>query len=256
MNQEPAERQEHEPQERIPLIEAIDISKSYRIGRREISVLRGVDCSVHAGEIVALVGQSGAGKSTLLHILGLLDPPSGGEVKYSGTRVTGISAARQAEMRHRHIGFVFQFYHLIPELTALQNVCLGSMMHESFTSWFGKRREVRERATELLDQMGLVDRLKNRPNQLSGGERQRVAIARALIAKPRLILADEPTGNLDSATAREILDLVWDINDRLGIAFLIVTHNERVAAKSDRIIRLRDGVIVQSDSALYETEST
>ncbi len=225
------------------LVEAVGVTKSYRIGRREIQVLRGVDVAVHPGEIVALVGQSGAGKSTLLHILGLLDPPTSGEVRYANKPVTRLSAARQAAMRHRHIGFVFQFYHLIPELTALQNVCLGSMMHESVLGWIARRREVRDRARELLDHMGLGDRLQNRPNQLSGGERQRVAIARALIAEPSLILADEPTGNLDSESAKEILDLIWSINEASKIAFLIVTHNERVAQMSDRIVRLRDGAI-------------
>lgn len=238
-----------EPEQHAPLIEARQIKKSYRIAKRSIDVLRGVDLSVCPREVVALVGQSGAGKSTLLHILGLLDPPSDGEIVFAGTPVTKLSAPKQARMRHGHVGFVFQFYHLIPELNALQNVCLGAMMHESLTSWIGKRRDVRARAIELLEQMGLGDRLKNKPSQLSGGERQRVAIARALIAKPRLILADEPTGNLDSATAHEILELIWDINERLGIAFLIVTHNERVAARSDRIVRLRDGIVVSNPTA-------
>ncbi|MCA8971960.1 MAG: ABC transporter ATP-binding protein [Planctomycetes bacterium] len=227
------------------LVQAVAITKSYRIGRREIQVLRGVDMAVYPEEIVALVGQSGAGKSTLLHILGLLDPPTSGEIRYANQPVTRLTAARQAAMRHRHVGFVFQFYHLIPELTALQNVCLGSMMHESVFGWMSRRRVVRERASELLAQMGLGDRLQNRPSQLSGGERQRVAIARALIAEPSLILADEPTGNLDTETARGILDLIWSINETSKIAFLIVTHNERVAQMSNRIIRLRDGAIVE-----------
>ena len=227
------------------LIRAEDIHKSYRIGSREIPILRGVDIRVMQGEIVALVGTSGAGKSTLLHVLGLLDPPSSGRVHYGEHVASDASAGQRARLRHEHIGFVFQFYHLIPELNALQNVCLGAMMTESVRSWFGKRRKVRARAHELLEKIGLGDRLKHRPSQLSGGERQRVAIARALIARPRVILADEPTGNLDSETASEILDLIWEINETQDIAFLLVTHNEQVASRADRAVRLRDGVVVE-----------
>ena len=155
-----------------------------------------------------------------------------------------LPPAKQARIRHREIGFVFQFYHLIAELTALQNVCLGAMMLDSLPQYLGKRKQVRARASQLLDDMGLGDRLKHRPSQLSGGERQRVAIARALISEPSIILADEPTGNLDSHTAEEILDLIWRINENDGVSFLIVTHNEQVAARADRTIRLRDGLVV------------
>ncbi len=241
-NSEPS-RNHHEA------LRAVDVRKDYHIGRREIPVLRGVDLRIVHGEIVALIGASGAGKSTLLHVLGLLDPPTSGQIFYDGKDVTSLPTPEQAKLRHEHVGFVFQFYHLIPELSALQNVCLGSMMTQSLLGWLGKRRAIKERGADLLAQMGLGDRLRHRPSQLSGGERQRVAIARALIAEPRVILADEPTGNLDSATATEILDLIWDINERRGIAFLLVTHNEQVAARADRTIRLRDGAVARRSIA-------
>jgi lipoprotein-releasing system ATP-binding protein len=182
-------------------------------------------------------------------VLGLLDPPTSGQVYYSGREVTALPPVEKARLRHEHIGFVFQFYHLIPELSALQNVCLGAMMNTSFKGWFGIRGRVRKRARELLHQLGLGSRLRHRPAQLSGGERQRVAIARALIAEPRVILADEPTGNLDSETAEGILELIWSINESHKIAFLVVTHNEHVAQRADRIIRLRDGAVDRNDHA-------
>lgn len=225
------------------LLRAEGIHKSYRAGARRIPVLRGVDLSVLEGEILALVGASGAGKSTLLHVLGLLDRADEGTVFYRGVPVSRLSAARKARIRHREIGFVFQFYHLIPELDALQNVCLGAMMLESVAGWLGVRRKMRRRAEALLARMGLGDRLRHRPSQLSGGERQRVAIARALIAGPSVILADEPTGNLDSQTSEEILDLIWRINEEDGVSFLLVTHDADVAARADRCVRLRDGVV-------------
>ncbi len=226
------------------ILKAEGIQKSYRAGSRELPVLRGIDLELFAGEIVALVGASGAGKSTLLHVLGLLDRPTQGRVFYRDIPVSELPPAKQARIRHREIGFVFQFYHLIAELSALQNVCLGAMMLDSMPQYFGKRRQIKARASQLLDDMGLGGRLKHRPSQLSGGERQRVAIARALISEPSVILADEPTGNLDSHTAEEILDLIWRINENDGVSFLIVTHNEQVAARADRIIRLRDGLVV------------
>ncbi len=225
------------------LLRAEGITKTYRAGNRKIPVLRGVDLRVLEGEILALVGSSGAGKSTLLHILGLLDRPDEGVVRYRDVPVSRLSAARKARVRHREIGFVFQFYHLIPELDALQNVCLGAMMLTSVAGWLGMRRRVKDRARELLGRMGLGDRLRNRPAQLSGGERQRVAIARALIADPSVILADEPTGNLDSRTSEEILDLIWRINEEDGVSFLLVTHDAQVASRADRCLRLADGVI-------------
>ncbi|MCA8953670.1 MAG: ABC transporter ATP-binding protein [Planctomycetes bacterium] len=227
-----------------PVLAARDVHKTYRLGRQEIPVLRGVDLAIERGEIVALLGASGAGKSTLLHVLGLLDPPTRGEVLYDGEPVHDLSIRERARLRHDHTGFVFQFYHLIPELTALQNVLLARMMTDSVTRYWRGRRAARRAATELLERVGLGERLRHRPTELSGGERQRVAIARALLAEPRVILADEPTGNLDSATAEGVIELMFELQRERAVAFALVTHDERLAARADRIVRLHDGVVV------------
>jgi lipoprotein-releasing system ATP-binding protein len=226
------------------VLRAERVTKSYRLGRREIPVLRGVDLSVEEGEMVALLGASGAGKSTLLHVLGLLDPPTSGQVSFNGKPTGSLSARGRAALRHREIGFIFQFYHLIPELSALQNVMLGQMMLRGPLSYWRERRMIRVRALALLTEVGLGERLLHRPAELSGGEKQRVAIARALIAEPRVILADEPTGNLDSQTADEVLEILFRINRERRIAFVLVTHNEELARRCDRIVRLKDGVVV------------
>ena len=227
-----------------PALSASNIHKHYRLGGRDIPVLRGVDLEVQPAEIVALLGASGAGKSTLLHVLGLLDPPTEGEVRYDGRPVQSLSIRERARLRHSHTGFVFQFYHLIPELTALQNVLLARMMNTSVLGFWRQRRQARDAATAILDRVGLGDRLHHRPTQLSGGERQRVAIARAMLAAPRVILADEPTGNLDSTTADEVIELMFELQRERRIAFVLVTHNEDLATRADRIIRLRDGVVI------------
>ncbi len=219
------------------------LSKSYFIGKREIPVLRNVDVALANGEMLALLGQSGAGKSTLLYLLGLLDQPSAGRILFEDRDVTDLSNRDRAALRHSQIGFVFQFYHLIPELTALQNVKLGQMMLTPPLQYWRQRKQVRDNATSLLEQVGLSDRMSHRPNELSGGERQRVAIARALISKPRVILADEPTGNLDSETAEGVLKILFDLNREQGIAFMLVTHNEALAKRCDRTIHLRDGMV-------------
>ncbi|MHC5064551.1 MAG: ABC transporter ATP-binding protein [Planctomycetota bacterium] len=227
-----------------PILQADSVTKSFKLGKVEIPVLKGVDISLQAGEMLALLGTSGAGKSTLLHVLGLLDPPSSGRILYEGEEVQSLPAPKRASLRHQKIGFVFQFYHLIPELTALQNVKLGSMMDVSLGTWWKRRKELDARSRELLQLVGLEKRLRHRPAELSGGERQRVAIARALIANPKVILADEPTGNLDSHTADEVLELLFHINQERGISFLLVTHNEELAARCHRIVRLKDGVVI------------
>ncbi len=232
----------------VPVLEARSVTKSFRLGKREIPVLRGIDLAVAAGERVALLGASGAGKSTLLHVLGLLDTPTSGEVLYDGRRVHGLPVKERALLRHRHTGFVFQFYHLIPELTALENVLLAPMMGISIWRYLGVRRPLRQAATRMLAEVGLEDRLHHRPAELSGGERQRVAIARALLAEPRVILADEPTGNLDSATAAGVVDLMFSIQQQRSLAFLLVTHDERLARRCDRIVRLLDGRVVGTES--------
>ena len=227
-----------------PVLQAAGVHKHYRLGKQRIPVLRGIDLSLQAGETVALLGASGAGKSTLLHVLGLLDAPSEGEVRYDGQRVDDLPVTRRALLRHRHVGFVFQFYHLIPELTALQNVLLARMMAVSPLRYWRQRRAARAAAHALLERVGLADRTRHRPAELSGGERQRVAIARALMAEPRVVLADEPTGNLDSTTARGVVDLMFDVQRQRGLALLLVTHDEGLAARCHRVVRMQDGVAV------------
>jgi len=203
-----------------------------------LEVLKGVDLQIEKGEIVSLVGSSGAGKSTLLHILGTLDEPDAGEVLLNGTRVNNLRGKLLAGFRNKHIGFVFQFHHLLPEFTALENVCIPG--------WLGnrKKKEVEERAKELLKLLALENRMENRPSELSGGEQQRVAVARALINNPDIIMADEPTGNLDSAHAKELHQLFFDLRKQFNQTFLIVTHNEELAAQCDRTIHMKDGRIM------------
>jgi lipoprotein-releasing system ATP-binding protein len=207
-------------------------------------VLRGIDLAVAAGESVALLGASGAGKSTLLHVLGLLDAPSGGEVRYDGRRVDDLPVRERAALRHRHVGFVFQFYHLIPELTALQNVQLARMMAISPLAYWRGRKQARAEAEAMLARVGLQERMRHRPAELSGGERQRVAIARALLARPRALLADEPTGNLDSHTASGVVELMFEVARQDGLALLLVTHDEELARRCKRTVRMKDGRVV------------
>ena len=230
-----------------PVLQARAVQKSYLIGKREIPVLRGVDLTLQPGEKVALLGASGAGKSTLLHLLGLLDTPTSGEILYDGEVVQNLTVAERARLRHRHVGFVFQFYHLIPELTALQNVVLAKMMGTSVFGYWGARRKCRQDAAEMLGKVGLADRLHHRPSELSGGERQRVAIARALLSEPRVVLADEPTGNLDSQTAAGVVELMFSIQQERGLAFLLVTHDEGLARRCDRVVRMKDGAVVDEE---------
>lgn len=226
------------------ILSARNITKTYRLGKQDIPVLRGVNLDVDEAEMVALLGQSGAGKSTLLYLLGLLDRPTSGSVQFAGTEVNDLSANRRAALRHAEIGFVFQFYHLIPELDALQNVKLSLMMLKSPLTYLRERKAIHQQAVELLTRVGLADRMKHRPNELSGGERQRVAIARALISEPRIILADEPTGNLDSETAEDVLEIIFQLNREQNIAFMLVTHNEELAKRCDRTVHLKDGLII------------
>jgi lipoprotein-releasing system ATP-binding protein len=203
-----------------------------------LEVLKGVDLHIQKGEIVSLVGSSGAGKSTLLHILGTLDEADAGEVTLNGIEIHTLKGKALANFRNKHIGFVFQFHHLLPEFTALENVCIPG--------WIGnrKKKEVEERAKELLKLLGLADRMENKPSELSGGEQQRVAVARALINNPDIIMADEPTGNLDSAHAKELHELFFDLRKQFNQTFLIVTHNEELAAQCDRMIQMKDGRIM------------
>jgi lipoprotein-releasing system ATP-binding protein len=216
------------------MLEARDIHKTYGT----LEVLRGVSMEVGKGEVVSIVGSSGAGKSTLLHILGTLDSPDKGTIHLNGQRVDSLKGKALADFRNRNIGFIFQFHHLLPEFTALENVCIPG--------WLSGRskKEIEEDALELLMTLGLKDRIENKPGALSGGEQQRVAVARALINKPSIVFADEPTGNLDSANARELHKLFGELRDRYRQTFLIVTHNEELATTSDRILHMKDGLMV------------
>ncbi|MDP3392500.1 ABC transporter ATP-binding protein [Sediminibacterium sp.] len=200
-----------------------------------LTVLKGVDISIEKGEMVSIVGSSGAGKSTLLHILGTLDSPNSGSIEINGQQLFNISSSKLAQFRNKHIGFIFQFHHLLPEFDALENVCIPGWIANN------PREQVKKRAIELLGILGLGDRINHKPNELSGGEQQRVAVARALINEPLIVFADEPTGNLDSNNAKELHQLFTQINKDFGTTFLIVTHNEELAALSTRILHMRDG---------------
>jgi len=224
------------------LLKAEGIYKSYRMGAAEVKVLKGVDLAVRPGEFVAIVGASGSGKSTLLHILGALDGPDKGVVRVEGLDLSRLTAPELNEFRNKMVGFVFQFYHLLDELNVSENVFLPAMAGKSIIGWFASRRWAKTRAQELLTELGLGERVNHKPYQLSGGERQRVAIARALMNEPRLLLADEPTGNLDSATGNGILTTFEELH-KAGQTIVMVTHDERIAQKAERIITLADGKI-------------
>jgi lipoprotein-releasing system ATP-binding protein len=216
------------------MLSATNIQKKYG----QLQVLKGVDITIKQGEIVSIVGSSGAGKSTLLHILGTLDKADAGSITLNNQRVDALSGKKLAAFRNKEIGFVFQFHHLLPEFTALENVCIPGWIAG------GKKKEVQARAEELLKTLGLTDRLENKPQQLSGGEQQRVAVARALINNPSIVMADEPTGNLDSANAKELHQLFIDLRRQFNQTFLIVTHNEELALLSDRIVHMKDGRVI------------
>jgi lipoprotein-releasing system ATP-binding protein len=223
------------------ILHAEGLVKDYRIGRYSLRVLHGVTMEVGRGELLSVVGPSGAGKSTLLHLLGMLDTPSEGRVLHEGTDLAALSGAERARWRNRLFGFVFQFYHLLPDFTALENVAMPALVGAGLRGWRRTKKEARRRALEVLDLVGLADRGGHRPSQLSGGERQRVAIGRALINEPEVLLCDEPTGNLDTDTGQHILDLLGGIRRRTGATMVIVTHDERVAALGERVVRLVDG---------------
>ncbi len=224
------------------ILKAEVLYKAYRMGATRVQVLKGVDLAVRKGEFVAIVGASGSGKSTLLHILGGLDRPDKGAVSFEGRDLGKISAGELNRYRNKMVGFVFQFYHLLDELNVLENVYLPTMASKSIAGWLACRRGAKDRAGQLLAELGLSDRAKHKPYQLSGGERQRVAIGRALMNEPKLLLADEPTGNLDSATGNGILDTLEKLN-RAGQTVVMVTHDQRIAQKAGRIITLVDGKV-------------
>lgn len=215
----------------MAILSANNVHKKYGA----VEVLKGVDIEIQPGEIVSIVGSSGAGKSTLLHILGTLDRADAGQVFLNQKNITALQGKKLADFRNRHIGFVFQFHHLLPEFTALENVCIPGWLRNQ------QKNKVKERAQELLEMLGLKHRLHNKPNALSGGEQQRVAVARALINNPDVVFADEPTGNLDSANAKELHQLFFDLRRQFNQTFLIVTHNEELAQLSDRTLVMKDG---------------
>jgi lipoprotein-releasing system ATP-binding protein len=216
------------------MIHGIGLSKSYG----NLEVLKSVDISIHAGEIVSITGPSGAGKSTLLQLLGTLDVPQNGSIKYDGIEVSSLKAKNMANFRNDNIGFIFQFHHLLPEFTAIENVCMPAFIKGLSKS------DAEFRAKELLTVLGLADRLEHKPNELSGGEQQRVAVARALMNKPKVIFADEPSGNLDTENANELHNLFLKLRDEYGQTFVIVTHNQELADMADRCIQMKDRQVV------------
>ncbi len=225
------------------MVAATKLTKSYRKGRVEVPVLKGVDFSVRPGEFVAIVGQSGSGKSTLLHLLGALDAPDAGEIHFEGNRIDNLPARGRDVLRNKYFGMIFQFYHLLPELTMLENVLAPIMIRFGVWNYLWQRRQHVERAKELLDMVGLSHRLTHKPRELSGGEMQRTAIARALIAQPKLLLADEPTGNLDQQTGSEILAILKKLHREHGLTILMVTHDQSIARQADRTVRLVEGKV-------------
>lgn len=220
------------------MIRVTDLHKIFAIGDRSLTVLKGITLEIQRGELVSIVGASGAGKSTLLHIIGTLDRPTKGTVHFDGQNLFQLSEAAQAEFRNRRIGFVFQFHHLLPEFTALENACMPALIQRR------PQEDVEAEAANLLIDVGLGERLHHKPGELSGGEQQRVAVARALMQKPDLVLADEPTGNLDTHTGEALFALMRDLNKARGTTFVIVTHNDKLSAQSDRIVHMQDGQIV------------
>lgn len=219
------------------------LKKSYHKGNVEIPVLRGVDLNVRRGEFVAIVGQSGSGKSTLLHLLGTLDAPDAGQIYFDGQRIDNLPSSRRDALRNCSLGMIFQFYHLLPELTTLENVLAPLMIGQSAWQFFRQRNQHRAKAMELLDMVGLSHRLKHTPRELSGGEMQRAAIARALITGPELVLADEPTGNLDHQNGSDILEILVSLNRGPKLTIVMVTHDPTIAARADRIVRLVNGQV-------------
>ena len=219
------------------MIDVVDVYKSFPMAGKELVILNGVTLSIQKGEMLSIVGASGVGKSTLLSLLGALDRPTSGKISFDGIDLFSYSDAELAEFRNKKIGFVFQFHHLLPEFTALENTMMPGLIRRM------DRHTIETSAKEMLRAVGLSGRLSHKPGQLSGGEQQRVAIARALILRPQLVLADEPTGNLDTHTSDEVFSLIKEMNKKWGITFVLVTHNEKLSAQADRMIRMVDGKV-------------
>lgn len=234
---------------REAVLTARDVRKSFQVGDRSIEILHGAHLDLFRGERLCLMGQSGAGKSTFLHILGLLEEPTEGEVRIDGKDAWSLPTSARARLRNQHIGFVFQFYHLLPELSAVENVLVPAMIAHAHGDRKMNRSADGDKARDVLVKFGLEQRLSHRPGQLSGGERQRVAVARALFLDPAILIADEPTGNLDTATGEAVLELLLDEQRQRDLSLLLVTHDERLSDRCDRTLHMEDGQI-QSDSAV------
>ena len=235
--------------ERRPALEGKGLTKAYKVGGHKLEVLRGVDIRVDEGEILAILGKSGCGKSTLLHVLGWLDQPDEGQIHFEGRDRSTLGAAERAHLRNEVMGFVFQFYHLLPELSALENVLMPAKIRHGALAWMKHRGTEVARAKELLEIVGLTSRAGHKPRQLSGGERQRVAIARALQNRPRFLFCDEPTGNLDGQTAEDVRNLLWGLNEEHGQTMVIVTHDAKLASEADRVVHLHEGRIDEDRAA-------
>ena len=223
------------------MLVATNLVKTYRRLANEVAVLKGVDLDVDEGEFLAIVGSSGSGKSTLLHLLGTLDEPDSGTVSLFGQRIDHLRSRERDRLRNSTFGFIFQFYHLLPELTALQNVMMPALVGHTVWNWWGARREAARRAAEMLERVGLGHRMHHKPRELSGGEMQRTAIARALVSRPRILFADEPTGNLDADTGEDVIRLLRSVNQDDGVTILMVTHNLELVRFTDRVVRMAAG---------------
>jgi lipoprotein-releasing system ATP-binding protein len=241
-------RYEPNPVPHVPslpeILAARFVRKSYRKASIEIPVLQGVELTIGQGEFVSIIGPSGCGKSTLLHLLATLDAPDSGEIRFEGHRIDNLPSAGRDILRNKYFGMVFQFYHLLPELTTLENVLVPAMIGDGVFEYFRRGREHRRRAHEMLELVGLGHRLKHKPRELSGGEMQRTAIARALVAHPRVLLADEPTGNLDKSTGEEIMTILRTLNRQQNLTIVMVTHDPHIAREADRTVTLVDGRVV------------
>lgn len=225
------------------VISVNELHKSYRKGNLTVPVLKGVSLSIREGDFTAIIGQSGSGKSTLLHLLGTLDVPDKGEINFQDQRIDNLPSRHKEILRNREFGMIFQFYHLLPELTTLENVLVPKMVQDGFWKYLRNKRAYKKRAVELLEMVGLGHRMKHKPNQLSGGEMQRTAIARSLVSDPSVLLADEPTGNLDSENGKEVMDTLNALRKHENLTVVMVTHDDSLASKADRVIHLVNGKV-------------
>jgi lipoprotein-releasing system ATP-binding protein len=240
----------NEPAPDRAILRAGGIKKTFRMGESTVQVLRHVDVSIRRGEFLAIEGRSGSGKSTLLHILGALDAADAGTIEYEGQDIARMSGAARSRLRNTQFGFVFQFYHLLPELNVLENTLLAAMIEHSWLGYKSKQKGLRERGAAVLKHLGMDHRLKHRPNQLSGGERQRVAIARALMNEPKVLFADEPTGNLDAETGRQIMNVLETLHREQGQTIVMVTHDRTIAGRADRALVLKEGALQRPTDAV------